>query len=579
MRKLTLAIVFLFLNGCASQTGKRETYDLINAELSKAAQSNTAVKPVVPDAVSASLLPPISVEVPQPKQPIEERFNLALNNVPAQQFFMAITQGTRYSMLVHPEVRGAISANLNNVTVLEAMDAIREMYGYDYRVEGNRIYVKPLTLQTRVFQVNYLTGNRKGTSDIRVNSGSIGDSVGGSPDQQGGGNTANNSSNQGRTSRALESSKINTTSNTDFWADLKASLDAIVGTDKEGRSVVISPQSGVVVVRGMWDELQNVAAYLKASQLSVDRQVVIEAKILEVQLNEGFQSGINWAAFRNGNNSRVSGGMLSPGTVLQPNGSLAVGASNIDAAARTFSGGDVISLPGQDIVQSGTGFGGLFGLAFQTSNFAALLSFLESQGKVHVLSSPRIATLNNQKAVLKVGTDEFFITNVTTTTTSSAGSTTSSPTLTLQPFFSGIALDVTPQIDDKGFIILHIHPSVSNVTTVDKVINLGQGGTYRLPLPSSVVSETDSVVRGLDGHIVAIGGLMRQATVSDRSQLPGVGDVPVVGELFKNKNQVTQKRELVILLKPTVVKDHQTWNNDILDTNRRIEAIGAGRGS
>jgi MSHA biogenesis protein MshL len=264
---------------------------------------------------------------------------------------------------------------------------------------------------------------------------------------------------------------------------------------------------------------------------------------------------------------------------MQNSGGLTTNSSAINIVDRTFTAGAITSDPGQNLLTSGTGFGGLFGLAFQTGNFSALLSFLESQGKVHVLSSPRIATLNNQKAVLKVGTDEFFITNVSTTTTSTAGNSTTSPTLTLQPFFSGVALDVTPQIDENGYIILHVHPSVSNVSTVEKTINLGaNGGTYRLPLPSSVISETDSVVRGLDGHIVAIGGLMRQASVSDRSQLPGAGDVPVLGGLFRNTNQTSQKRELVILLKPTVVKDDAAWNQDILDSQRRIQAIGAGKG-
>jgi MSHA biogenesis protein MshL len=143
----------------------------------------------------------------------------------------------------------------------------------------------------------------------------------------------------------------------------------------------------------------------------------------------------------------------------------------------------------------------------------------------------------------------------------------------VQPFFSGVALDVTPQIDEDGNIILHIHPSVSNVTTVDKPLNLGTAGSFSLPLASSTVSETDSVVRGRDGQIVAIGGLMRQAASSDRSQLPGAGDVPVVGGLFRSTNQVTQKRELVILLKPTVVQGNDAWENDMLESQRRIQGL------
>lgn len=566
MRKITLAIVSLTLAGCASTLPRQETHELIKNELAKAAASN--VQAAQPDAVSAALLPPIRFDVPAVRQPIEERFGITFNNVPAAQFFMGIVSGTRYSMLVHPDVTGTISVNLKDVTVFEALDAIRELYGYDYKVEGTRIYVKPLTLQTRVYQINYLTGSRRGTSDIRVTSGSVSDTV------SGGQNVGNNQNAQGSntspvtTSQSLNSSKVSTSSNTDFWGELKASLEAIVGNNKEGRSVVISPQSGIVVVRAMWDEMRNVSAYLKATQLAVDRQVILDAKILEVELNDSYQSGVNWSAFRIGNNSALSAGLLSPGTALSP-----ITAAGSRTALSTDSG--VGGVPGSSLATATGNAGSLFGLAFQTSNFAALISFLETQGTVHVLSSPRIATLNNQKAVLKVGKDEFFVTNISTTTTATGSTSTTTPTVTVQPFFSGVALDVTPQIDDSGNIILHIHPSVSNVTTVDKPLNLGTAGSFSLPLASSTISETDSVVRGQDGHVVAIGGLMRQATVSDRSQLPGAGDVPVVGSLFRNTKQVMQKRELVILLKPTIVQGNTTWANDMVDTQQRLQGLGA----
>ncbi len=569
MQKFILAIMVLFLAACTTSAPRRETYDLINAEMNKVVAEAQA-RPAQPDAVSASLLPPLRIEMPPARQPAEQRFNLAFNNLPANQFFMVLVSGTRYSMLVPPEVTGTISANLKDVTVFEALDAIRELYGYDYKVDGTRIYIKPLTLQTRVFQVNYLTGSRNGTSEIRVTSGSVSDTSAGSTTPVTGtvpGTTP------GTSSRSLNSSNIKTVSSSDFWVELKSSLEAIVGGGKDGRSVVISPQSGVVVVRAMWSEMRDVAAYLKATQISVDRQVILEAKILEVQLNDSYQSGINWAAFANGGNSRLSAGRLSPGSVLQSSGALAGGALSFNSANGTFTGGQVVSNPGQNLVSAASTFGNLFGMAFQTSNFAALLSFLETQGTVHVLSSPRIATLNNQKAVLKVGKDELFITNLSTTSTTVGANLQTSPNVTLQPFFSGVALDVTPQIDESGNIILHIHPSVSNVVSVDTSVNIGNGASFTLPLASSTISETDSVVRGRDGHIVAIGGLMRQATTSDRSQLPGAGNLPVVGALLRNTNEVTQKRELVILLKPTVIQGDASWTKDMVESQRNIQNL------
>lgn len=573
MKRLSLLLLlWAGLSGCALPPTRQETYDLIKSEMSKAATSN--VKAADAEKVAASLLPPLSTDLPPVRKPLEERFNLSFSNAPAGQFFMAIVAGTPYNMLVHPDVNGNISANLKDVTLFEALDAIRELYGYEYKLEGTRIYVKPSTMQTRVFQINYLASIRKGSSDIRVTSGSVADVV------NSGANNSGNGQNQSQTGtgagdsgsgnnnsrQSVSSSKINTSTVSDFWSELKASLDILVGSGTNGRQVVINPQSGVVVVRAMSDEIRNVAAYLKATQLSVDRQVILEAKILEVELNNQYQTGINWASFaslKSSPNSAASLGFMSPGTVL----------STTRLTAQDTGIGTTAT--GMNLGAAANAAGSLFGLAFQTANFSALLSFLESQGTVHVLSSPRIATLNNQKAVLKVGKDEFFVTNMKTTpgVVSSSGNTAPTVSVDVMPFFSGVALDVTPQIDDSGNIVLHVHPSVSKVSTVEKSVNAGSAGTIILPLASSDISETDSVVRGQNGKIVAIGGLMRQANVNDRSQIPGAGEVPILGGLFRNTNQVAQKRELVILIKPTIVDSDLGWDQDLLESQKRIEEM------
>jgi MSHA biogenesis protein MshL len=543
----------LLLAGCATPVSRNQTADAIQREMSQAVQGDA--QPGKSDAVNNALLPPLTMGLPRvDNKPLETKFDLTVNNTPVNQVFMAVVSGTRYSMLLHPEVIGNISLNLKDVTVLEALEAIREMYGYEYKMDGARIYIQPLTLQTRIFQVNYLTGLRSGSSSLRVTSGSVSDSpTGATP-----GTTTST------TSRGLDSSKVSMTSSADFWDELGKSLQAIVGSEK-GRSVVVSPMSGVIVVRAMPDELRNVAAYLRASQISIERQVILEAKIVEVQLNDGFQSGVNWAAFKNGPNSRTSIGQIAPGGTMVPG---VAGAGALTPGALTGGANLGTVTPGTNLLGGANAVGTLFGLAFQTSNFAALLSFLESQGNVHVLSSPRIATLNGQKAVLKVGTDEFFVTNISTTTTTGTA-TTSTPSVTLQPFFSGIALDVTPRIDQDNEIILHIHPSVSLVSTVNKTVNTGAGGTLNLPLASSSVSETDSIVRARDGQIVAIGGLMRQATFDDRSGLPGLSKSP----LFGQTSQRSEKRELVILLKPTVVDNDKDWSDDITQSRDRFNGL------
>jgi MSHA biogenesis protein MshL len=566
----------LALAGCATGKGSDTTAEAIRGEMSAAAQTPPGVASA--EAVNLALLPPLAVQPGRvDDKPAELRFDLVVNNTPASQVFSAIVSGTRYSMLVHPEVTGNISLNLKDVTVLEALEATRDLYGYDYKLDGTRIFIQPATLQTRIFQVNYLTGLRSGSSSLQVSSSSV-TSAAASPNvnqaqsqnfnsqtvlNQGG--VASNATSSSSLGRVQDGSKVTMTSSSDFWDELGRALQAIVGNDK-GRSVVVSPISGVIVVRAMPDELKNVAAFLKASQVSIERQVILEAKIVEVQLSDGFQSGVNWSAFSNKANSAVSFGQIGPGTTL------AAGTPNPGGpmAPNPLIGGGLGTVnPGANLVAAGTAAGSLIGMAFQTSSFAALLSFLESQGNVQVLSSPRIATLNNQKAVLKVGTDEFFVTNVSTTTTTGTATTTT-PSVTLQPFFSGIALDVTPRIDQNNEVILHVHPSVSTVTTVNKTVNLGTGATgaantLNLPLASSSISETDSIVRARDGQIVAIGGLMRQASSDNRSGLPGLPKT-----LFGQTSVANEKRELVILIKPTVVDSDQDWADDITRSRDRF---------
>jgi MSHA biogenesis protein MshL len=576
---MTALAAAALLAGC--RTAPPTTYEQIRAEVAKGAAGRAQNTPAVDDAVANALLPPASslaTQLPKARPALEERFNVSFNNVPAQQFFRSIVAGTRYNILVHPDVSGAITANLKDVTLQETLDAVREMYGYDYRIEGTRISIKPLTMQTRMFRVNYLIGSRRGVSNLLVSSTSVANAVNNQNGNQGNNqngsqNNQNNQNNQGGqgSQTQIPSTDVSTTSSNDFWTDLKASVEAIVGSKEGGRSVVISPQSGVVVIRAMPDELRSVDAYLKATQLAVDRQVILEAKILEVELNDSFQSGVNWASFaslRSSHANRVSGGLVAPGSTLTP---LPFNGGQPAAIADPSTG--LAATTGFSLSNAAATAGSMFGLAVQTSNFAALISFLETQGTVHVLSSPRVAAVNNQKAVLKIGTDEFFVTGVTTTTNSTASGNTTTPSVTLQAFFSGVVLDVTPQIDDKGNILLHVHPSVSQVSTVNKSLSLGSAGNLNLPLAASATSELDSIVRGSNGQVVAIGGLMRQSSTADNSQVPIAGSVPVLGNLFGAKKRVNQKRELVVLIKPTIVEGGSNWNDDLLDAGRRIEQL------
>lgn len=562
MQKLHVYLMcMVLLSACATpQAPSHGTLNKIKEELKQA-----AVKPATPTpaAVNDALLPPLKIEMPKASaKQLEPRFDLVINNAPANQVLMGVVSGTRYSMLVRQDVTGTISVNLKDVTVFEALDSIRALYGYEYRVEGTRIFVEPQAMQTRVFQVNYIVGQRRGASDTRVTSGSVSSGTNSQQNNASGNNAVGNNAGGGNAGNTqLISTSIVTTSSADFWKDLNDSLNGIVGSDN-GRRVVINVQSGVIMVRAMPNEIRNVEAFLRLMQVSIERQVILEAKILNVELNEDSQSGVNWSIFgRSGSNTGIVGS-VNANTRLANSGN------------GNLISGDLGATPGKVLANvATTALGGpLFAVALQGANFASLLSFLETQGDVQVLSSPRIATINNQKAVLKVGTDEFFVTGISQNTVASVGATTTTPEVTLQPFFSGIALDVTPQIDSDDNIILHIHPSISQVTTVNKQLSLGgNSGQITLPLASSNVSETDSIVRTHDGRVIAIGGLMTESTISSRSKVPGLGDVKGVGAAFRQNGSKFSKSELVILLKSTVVQGQESWSNDILSSGQRLE--------
>ncbi|MDT8998757.1 secretin N-terminal domain-containing protein [Paucibacter sp. APW11] len=567
---IALALAFV-LSGCAEAPLRlAQPADNLRAELEAHRQQQAArlaqerslqqAQPASPQAATPA--------APPPAAPAEPRFDLIVNGAQIRDVFLSLVTDTRYSMLVHPDVSGQLSVTLKGVTLREALESIRDVYGFDFRIDGRRISVYPPTMQTRVFSVNYLQGQRLGRSELRVssgaalvaaNSGGTGSgSTGTSTAANGAGNNTGNGSNGALTQP--ESSQVSTLTRSDFWADTAQALRNLVGSEP-GRSVIVSPQAGTIAVRAMPQELRHVEAFLRATRLAVERQVMLEAKIVEVELREGFQSGVDWSVLgKNGSIGQTSVNPSIPSgvnTVLNPLVSNSLQLPVLSTGTQAPAWPDLIPLPSAG--------GGAFGLALSKGGFQGLLSFLQSHGDLQILSSPRVATLNNQKAVLKVGTDDYFVTGITGGNTNTGTSTNnnvgiSMPTLTLTPFFSGIALDVTPQIDDAGMVTLHIHPSVTTVTEKIKQVDLGTIGNYRLPLASSSVNETDTVVRIPDGAIAAIGGLMQLESSRRGSGLPGAEQNPITATLFGNRANSGRKRELVVLIKPTIIHGSDDWD-------------------
>jgi MSHA biogenesis protein MshL len=540
--KIVLSALFLALVGCQSVPNDPvEIKEDLDAAIKEARKLN-GPKPLtqVPNSVQQELM---LNNMTQAKQGMlaEKRLEISATEVDAKDFFQAIVRGSRYNVVIHPDVTGEISLSLKNVTLSEALTVVENVYGYEITRSGNVVQVFPPGIRTETIALNYLFIKRFGSSSTTINSGGVSENdpnSGNNSNNNSGGNSNNNSSNNnsqsGNGGSNNQSSGINlyTENESNFWDELKESLTAFVGTG-EGRSVIVSPQAGLVTVRALPQEITAVKKFITATESHLHRQVIIEAKIMEVTLNDDFQQGIKWEK------------------VLDQ-----VGSANIVYSTTGNIVGNVIS----------NTIGGVNSMAFskQTngSNFSGVIELLQSQGNVQVLSSPRITATNNQKAVIKVGEDEYFVTEVSSTTTTGT-STTTTPEVELTPFFSGIALDVTPQISKDGSVILHVHPSVTITQEQNKTIQIGNQKLL-LPLAQSSVRESDTIIRAQSGEVVVIGGLIETYKIDIESKTPFLGDIPYLGELFKNKSQKSQKRELVIMLKPIVV-GQDTWKNQLQD--------------
>jgi MSHA biogenesis protein MshL len=489
----------------------------IDSALEEAATQKPQLAP--PAAVTDALLPALPSQQLGDSQGDEARFDITVDRVAARDFFIGLTKGTRYNMAVHPDVKGEITLDLRDVTVADVMNVAREMYGYAYTQRGNLYQVMPAGLRSQIFKIDYLNLIRRGRSETTVSSGGVGnaDTANTGDNNASSDNNDDNVGNSGNNNQNTYGTRITTDTEASFWSELNQSLQVIVGNG-EGRSVVITPQAGLIVVRAHPDELLMVSDYLEKAELIMRRQVVLEAKILEIDLNDGFQAGVNWTA------------IMTPG-----DNTLGLGIS-----------GEPLTGP--------ENVGGVFGMTADTGDFTAIIELLETQGNVQVLSSPRVSTINNQKAVIKVGTDEFFVTDISSTNTDTTNTTNGENTqdIELTPFFSGIALDVTPQISDNEEIVLHVHPSISDVQDQVKTIVIGER-IIELPLALSTIRETDTVVFSRSNQVIVLGGLMQTVTREQNAGVPVLGRMPWLGGLFSQQRSQTVKSELVVLLKPILM--------------------------
>ncbi len=458
---------------------------------------------------------------------------------------MAFSKESDLNVVIEPELSGKVTVDLKRVTLREALDTILSPLGWTFRIEERFVRIFRPQMETRLFTVNYLATKRSGKREIYASTGG-GMQSGVSVGQQG-----VISSGGSRTGY----SDLISVDEMDLWKEIHRGLEAIVfgsaeGGDREnppeeekkswtrvdgrGRKLIINKSTGVVWVTDFPGNLNRIASFLELLEGTSQRQVTIQAKIMEVVLSEEYREGINWRVIQGlPRSTNLAWGLTdkagTSGFPGGPNGFLIGG-----------QGGTSISTPGTFKLNP---FGGIFSIGPAGTDvlLSDIVEAISEQGDLKILSSPTISTLNNQKAIIRVANQEvFFITG--------AVATQSTVTQTIQPMTIdvGIILDVTPQIADDGTIMMNIHPSITEKTGE----RASPDGRTTFPLVS--VRETDTTVRVKDGQTIIIAGLMQERKEETRIGVPGLKSVPYLGGLFRHKVETKRNTELVIMITPTL---------------------------
>lgn len=450
---------------------------------------------------------------------------------------LANTFGYQYQ--IDPSVRGRVNATLRNATLYEALDAIMPA-GASYEFKGGVLRIGPARLETRIFTLDYVALSRFGTASTVIQRRLGGSGIGGSGQGGIGNSGAGGGSGQsGSGGLGGGADVISATSIADAWEEIRVAVDALtfdapagageassIGTAgsigglglsggrpwsrtaPDGRRVIISAMSGTITVTSLPNRLDQIEHFIKTFEASVQRQVLIEAKIVEVNLDRSFEFGIDWNIVAS--NGRTK---LSPGAGR--------GGSNIE-----------------------------FRLNGGSTEISAVLTALTSQGNVKVLSSPRVSALNNQRAVFDVTTGEIVFNQTRTPVIGPNGTTTFSTTVTPSQINVGIVLDVLPQIGADNTVTMNIRPVVTSVARTASFSN-SDGTLSQVPVIDT--RESDTMARLRAGETIIIGGLMQNRREKVQSGVPVLRSIPLLGRLFTRTVEIERKSELVIFLTPTII--------------------------
>jgi len=445
----------------------------------------------------------------------ERLFTLSFRDADIQEVLLALSKQTNYNIVADPDVKGLVTMEVTNVTFKEIMDFLTEPLKLEYKIDGRNVRVFRPRFETRVFTLNYIMTTRKGTSRTSAATGvtgmagyGYGGGYGGGYSGAGVGAGVGAGAGVSASGMSVGGATIDTGPDTaDIWKEIEDGLKTLVS--KEGK-FAINKIGNTILVTDYKKNLQRIAEFLERVEGSSHRQVVINAQVVEVALSDKYRMGIDWSAL-----------------IKQ------AGRRDWTLSQSLRAGTDVFKI---NVVGEHVSF---------------ILDALRQQGQVRILSNPKVSTLNNQKAVIKVGTDEIFFYPYYRPVYEDGrliGSVIES--VWPCPVTIGVVLDVTPQISPDGYITMHIHPSVTDLVRTEE---FKQDGKVMATAPVTNIRETDTVVRVKDGQTIIIGGMMQDKKKEIVNKTPLLGSIPGLGGLFRRTEQQVQKTELVILLTPKIL--------------------------
>lgn len=519
--------------------------------------------PTVAEATRKAEHPPehpdmVSTRLEEQRREPEKRQTLRFSNADVRGILRSFSKTTPFNFIYGPDVQGLVTVELKNVTLEEALKAILFPIHLDFVKEGNFIRVHPQQMETRVFNIAYVNTMRTGVTSTFAGSvaggaggvGGFGGAAGGglagglagggaAGGLAGGGAGGGVGGGIGRGAPGASFSSVISTDRADVFEDLEKTVKAMLS---KGGKVSVNRTASTLVVTDFRFQLDQVESYLTVAQSSLQRQVRIQINIAEVTLNKEFQAGIDWAAAPK----------LLGGTGVAS----AAGVTN-KVFAQSFAS-DVANR-----VEFGV----------RGRDFSAILNWLSTTGTVNFVSRPTLSTLNNQRALIQVGTQQvFFLVSNIVSTAITPGQVFSIP----QTVFVGLTLAVTPHISEDGTITMTILPTDSEVQGVvaNPILNQSQSQSSGATVPVLSVREAQTVVRVHDEDTIILGGLMQDRKTKNILKVPFFGDIPYIGKAFQRIDEVTDKTELVFFLTPTIV-DSKTFDSMAQETQRATErALG-----